>query len=166
MGKKKGRNASTSGRHKELVLSQSLSLMKFDNVGRRSDKTPGPMEYIEQPKVPHPWKKDGFGYQDFLVMSKSGRLVLIQSKNQDVNGTADEKIPAQFFFADYAAESVRFDEFWVVLQGKWWFTNLGNKRINGYKKIAAMVNFKSDFKICVMPTPSPLFETKIKGLAE
>lgn len=138
MSAKRGRNASNSGKYNEESFCSYL-----DMAG---------LAYETQVKFVHPWKKDGRA--DVLI--KGRKLVLVQNKNQNTNGTCDEKIPFQFDLARWSHHELKFEEFWLVLGGRYWGTEQGKLRILAYirkaQELEAFMMGRVVSKVLIQPS--------------
>lgn len=118
MNRKRGRNASRSGLFGEDNFESILIAAGWaeGNPDMFSDER----LYTRQYPVPHPYRESSrSGRNDFMLHS-SEHGVYVQVKNQDSSGTTDEKLSFAFDIAFFALAEIRFDQFWLVLLGKWW----------------------------------------------
>lgn len=152
MSRKRGRNASRNGLFDELSFSCLLESAGYAESRSKSPTIAG--TYSMQAPFSHPWKLRGRA--DFCIRTFDQRLVLVQNKNQDVNGTADEKIPFQFDIARWTWPDFRFDEFWLVLGGHYWRTDGGKLRVDAFrmksKETEALLNFRARFLVYLSPS--------------
>lgn len=125
MSKKRGHRAARSGLYAERTFLGMLKLVRYNITTKRNYDGSTPAALYQYP-VPHPFRPhtNKTGKNDCMLETGVKR-VYCQIKNQDSNGTCDEKLAFSFDLARYALSDEPFDLYVLILLGTWWPRNPG-----------------------------------------